>query len=165
MSCLAAELPCVGSTQAQPAFKNSRLRSDNNNTAIHSTSYISISIYVEASSAWRPCQILLRCANFQMTDSRRKQEAPKRALPTYLPIYRKRSKQTGIMLLDIDPEDSVTSQNSSPNTPSSLSAGNISIQEQRSKHIPSASLIAQYLDLRLGLRPRLRLKLHFLKSF
>ena len=82
-----------------------------------------------------------------MTDSRCTREVPKRALPTYLPIYRKRSKQTGIMLLDIDPEDSVTSQNSSLNTPSSsLSAGNITIQEQRSKHIPSVSFMAQYLE-------------------
>ena len=81
-----------------------------------------------------------------MTDSRHTREAPKRALPTYLPIYRKRSKQTGIMLLDIDPEDSVTSQNSSLNTPSSsLSAGNVSLQDRRSKHIPSASM-AQYLE-------------------
>lgn len=88
------------------------------------------------------CDVLIST----MTDSKRTREAPKRALSTCLPIYRKRSKQTGIMLLDIDPEDSVTSQNSSLNTPSSsVSAGNISIQEQ-SKHIPSVSLMAQYLE-------------------
>lgn len=160
LSCLAAKLSCAGPIHVKPTLSRGAT------TTI--LAYVKPPVLIFQHTLRPPVcgnrvKLFRGLLTFTMTVSRRAQKGPKKTLPTYLPTYRKRSKQTGAMVLDVGSDDNATSQNSSLNTSSSsASAESVPILEQGSTVIPSRSLFYHNTQT---LRVRLKLKFYSLEVF